>query len=111
MSDDEVSEELNVDWVLGIHLSFKIRDQFLEHFLQDSQLKVIVHCQNFNRDSLVDWKDLLNCWAVVSHQCSSSFLELPLLKVSFGELHKVSVQNIWTLFFSETKAFVPLTSL
>jgi len=111
VSDDQISEELDKDRIVSINLLFKVLDQFLEHFFEHGELNVVIHGQNLDRDRLVDRQDLLDCRAVVPDQNSRSFFELTLLKVSFGELHQVSVQDIRSLFFGKTETLLPLTSL
>lgn len=101
MRNDQVSIELHKYRIISINLYFKVRDQFGKHFLEDSQLYIIVCSQYFDRDRFVDGQNLLNCWAIISYQDSCSLFELSLLEMGFGVLHQVGIQYFRTLFLSE----------
>ena len=111
MSDDKVSEEFNENWVLFVNLNLQVFNQFLKHVLQDSQFNIVIHGKDFDGDGLVNWKNLLDSWAIISNQNSCGLLKLTLRKIGFGEFHKVSVKYFSSLLVCKTEAFFPLTSL
>jgi len=81
-------------------LALEVLDQLCKHIFEHSELDVVVHGQDLDGDGLVDRQNLLDCWAVVPDQDPRSLFELALLKVGFGELHQVGVQDFVSLLFS-----------
>lgn len=91
MRDNQVSKEFDVDWIVALYLLLEVVDQFGKHFFEHGKFDDVVDGEDLHSDRLVDGQDLLDGWAVISDENTSSLLELTLLQIGLREFHEVRV--------------------